>query len=193
MQYTQTKRGIPRPDLSVAHLILFILSQEGRATFRQISKHPQTRLLGSTRSENSFYTALARLKRRRLIARIGDKYELTPAGEYASLKAYVRKELVSSERAKNADAKKNVSWDGRWRIVFFDIPEQKRAVRDHLRLLLRRLGFEEFQRSIWVTPWKLPPFLVKFIADPQLRRYAKVVTTLDVDYDEDLRRRFRLL
>lgn len=194
MAEQERDNSIPRPDVSVAHIILFILSKEGRATFTQITKHPQVRLLGAVRSENSFYTALARLKRRRLVVRSGDYYELTPAGEYTALKAYIRKEMVDAEKTRLPEQKgKEKSWDGRWRVVFFDFPEQKRPLRDHLRVLLKRLGFQEFQRSIWITPKKLPQFLLKFIADPQMRRYAKVVTTLDVDYDDDLRKRFRLL
>lgn len=194
MAEQERNNSIPRPDVSVAHIILFILSKEGRATFTQITKHPQVRLLGAVRSENSFYTALARLKRRRLLARSGDSYELTPAGEYAALKAYIRKEVVDAEKVRATELKaKEKSWDGRWRVVFFDFPEQKRPLRDHFRVLLKRLGFQEFQRSMWITPKKVPPFLLKFVADPQLRRFVKIITTLDVDYDEDLRRHFRLL
>ena len=85
-------KAIPRPEISVAQIVLLILSQMGRATFDQLRAHPSTRLLGAMRSENSFYTALSRLKRRRMIARTTNHdYQLTSAWEYAALKAYVRK------------------------------------------------------------------------------------------------------
>lgn len=193
-------RVIPRPEISVAQIVLVILSQGGRMGFEQIIRHPLVRSLGAVRSENSFYTALARLKRRRLIARTSDRmYELTQSGEYASLKAYVRKEFTEGEKMKPSYAKASEGhsrvreWDGRWRIVLFDIPESKRPLRDYVRGVLKRQGFREFQRSMWIYPHKLPSFISKFLADPQMRRYTRVITSYDIDYDEDLRRLFRLV
>jgi hypothetical protein len=40
-------------------------------------------------------------------------------------------------------------WDGRWRIVAFDVPEKKRRGRDIFRQKLKELGFKEFQQSVW--------------------------------------------
>ena len=40
-------------------------------------------------------------------------------------------------------------WDGRWRIVAFDIPEKKRRARDIFRQKLKELDFKEFQQSVW--------------------------------------------
>lgn len=42
-------------------------------------------------------------------------------------------------------------WDGIWRIVLFDIPEEKRLVRDLLRRRLRSWGFYPWQQSVWIT------------------------------------------
>lgn len=44
------------------------------------------------------------------------------------------------------------SWDGKWRIVFFDIPESSRSARDQIRRLLKELGFRQLQLSVWVHP-----------------------------------------
>lgn len=40
-------------------------------------------------------------------------------------------------------------WDGKWRIVVFDIPEKKRSARDIFRRKLKELEFVEFQKSVW--------------------------------------------
>ena len=42
-------------------------------------------------------------------------------------------------------------WDGKWRIVIFDIPEKRRAARDLLRHNLKSWGFTPWQKSVWVT------------------------------------------
>lgn len=44
------------------------------------------------------------------------------------------------------------SWDGKWRLVIFDIPENKRAVRDRLRRSLAKLGLGILQASVWISP-----------------------------------------
>lgn len=43
-------------------------------------------------------------------------------------------------------------WDGRWRLVLFDVPETQRALRQRLRHQLRTFGFGYLQNSAWITP-----------------------------------------
>ncbi|MBI2009149.1 CRISPR-associated endonuclease Cas2 [Candidatus Saccharibacteria bacterium] len=44
------------------------------------------------------------------------------------------------------------SWDRKWRLVLFDIPESARLARDQIRRLLKELGFQQLQLSVWVHP-----------------------------------------
>ncbi|MDP2655573.1 MAG: hypothetical protein Q8P17_03510 [bacterium] len=46
-----------------------------------------------------------------------------------------------------------VRWDGKWRLVMFDVPERRKKVRDTLRMLLRSAGFVHFQDSAWIQPY----------------------------------------
>src|SRR3989344_4422884 len=46
-----------------------------------------------------------------------------------------------------------VFWDGKWRIVIFDIREKRRSTRSRLRLLLSSVGFLRLQDSVWVYPY----------------------------------------
>lgn len=43
-------------------------------------------------------------------------------------------------------------WDGRWRLVLFDVPESQYLLRDRLRRKLRSLAFGYLQRSVWISP-----------------------------------------
>jgi phenylacetic acid degradation operon negative regulatory protein len=43
-------------------------------------------------------------------------------------------------------------WDGRWRMVLFDLPEAKAAARVKLRRFLRDSGFGYLQNSAWISP-----------------------------------------
>jgi len=40
-------------------------------------------------------------------------------------------------------------WDGKWRVVIFDIPESRKTHRDVFRRKLINLGFERIQDSVW--------------------------------------------
>jgi len=43
-------------------------------------------------------------------------------------------------------------WDGRWRLVLFDVPTAQNTHRDRLRRYLRDKGFGYLQQSVWITP-----------------------------------------
>jgi len=54
-------------------------------------------------------------------------------------------------------------WDGKWRIIVFDIKEITRKDRDYLRQQLKWIGFEELQKSVWVFPYEIRDELREFI------------------------------
>lgn len=40
-------------------------------------------------------------------------------------------------------------WDGKWKLVIFDIPEKRRSARQFLRKKLVEWGFRKWQKSVW--------------------------------------------
>lgn len=171
--------------MSAGAIALHVLAQSGAADFRAIVSSRLAKAQGSHLNENSFYTALARMKRRKMIDKGGDGYELTKSGEWAALKAYVRHGMATAEPVPGA-------WDGKWRIVLFDFPESKRPLRDYTRNVLKAHGFREFQRSMWIWPYRLPAHLTKLFEDPTLAKHVRHITSSDINYDADLRKRFKL-
>lgn len=49
---------------------------------------------------------------------------------------------------------KKQKWDKKWRIVIFDIPEEKRTTRNLLAKTLKRLYFIPLQKSVYVYPFE---------------------------------------
>jgi CRISPR-associated endonuclease Cas2 len=49
---------------------------------------------------------------------------------------------------------KQGEWDGTWYMVMFDIKEDKKKKRDAFRYYLHKLNFYEYQKSVFVTPYK---------------------------------------
>ena len=45
------------------------------------------------------------------------------------------------------------SWDKLWRIISFDIPEEKKPARDSIREKLLKIGFYELQDSVFIHPF----------------------------------------
>jgi phenylacetic acid degradation operon negative regulatory protein len=44
------------------------------------------------------------------------------------------------------------TWDGRWTLVSFGIPEKIRKRRDELRTRLREMGFGQLAGGVWIAP-----------------------------------------
>lgn len=65
-------------------------------------------------------------------------------------------------------------WDGKWRIVLFDIAELNRKKRDMLRSKLKELGFGMFQESVYISPHNFTKDLVEFLIASQLSSFVYV-------------------
>jgi CRISPR-associated endonuclease Cas2 len=50
--------------------------------------------------------------------------------------------------------KKTKKWNGKWFMVFFDVPEIQRNKRDYLRGFLVKLGFYPYQKSVYLFPYE---------------------------------------
>lgn len=55
------------------------------------------------------------------------------------------------------------AWDGKWRIVIFDIEEKQKKIREVLRFKLVSLGFGKLQESVYATPLDVLMDLKEFI------------------------------
>lgn len=64
-------------------------------------------------------------------------------------------------------------WDGKWRLVIFDIEEKLRKVRNNLRRKLKELGFGMWQKSIYISPHPVMREMNEYLN--QRRLYPAVV------------------
>lgn len=60
--------------------------------------------------------------------------------------------------------RRGLKWDGRWRVVIFDINEKERRQRAVLRQYLKFLGFGQLQESVWLSPFPVEEELRRFLA-----------------------------
>lgn len=73
-----------------------------------------------------------------------------------------------------------VSWDGLWRLVFFDVPESSRSLRDSFRRDLRSRGFGLWQNSTWVSPYNHDFFEHPEVLSPSIRKHVELFKGLRV-------------
>jgi len=50
-------------------------------------------------------------------------------------------------------------WDKKWRVVIFDIFENRRKTRNHIRNGLRSIGFRKLQNSVWIYPYNCEEYI----------------------------------
>ena len=102
-----------------------------------------------------------------------------------------RTEIIRMEMEKLGIAKPE-KWDGKWRMVFFDVEELRRGKRDLFRRWLVRLGLRKMQKSVWVYPYPLEKE-IKFLREIlDVPHGVKLVTAEKIENDEDLRNWFDL-
>lgn len=95
----------------------------------------------------SVYAALKRMERNRLI-QIKEEADQTRI----TITENGKKRLLSFN-FREMQIQKPKKWDGRWRMVGFDIPEKRKAAREALRRKMKDLGFVTLQKSFFVYPF----------------------------------------
>src|SRR3990167_8974616 len=135
--------------------------------------------LGLTRSPKKYFLILKSIPKELRAMDKGNLYRVIKEFEEDRLVSYKEEKngkvtMVLTELGKKralsfqldeVSVKWPVRWDRKWRLVFFDIPEKKRAARDALRMKLKDLGFRELQKSVHISPYPCKDeidFLVEF-------------------------------
>ena len=86
--------------------------------------------------------------------------------------------------------KKPKKWDGKWRIVLFDIPEKDRNFRNILREHLRNLKFYKLQYSVFVSPNPFEKQILELVGIYSAQPYVRVITAEKIDNEEAIKNYF---
>jgi len=83
-------------------------------------------------------------------------------------------------------------WDRKWRIVVFDIPEEKKEAREFFRKKLKELEFYQFQESVFIFPFPCEKE-IKFLREIfEVPDEVKIILAQKVENEDDLREMFGL-
>lgn len=87
---------------------------------------------------------------------------------------------------------KPVKWDGKWRVVIFDIPVKLNSAREALRQKIKKLGFFQLQKSTWIFPYECEDEIL-FIAETyNVERHIEILTVERLFHEKQLRHKFKL-
>jgi len=90
------------------------------------------------------------------------------------------------------EIKKPPQWDKLWRLVIFDIPEDKNMGRKALGAKLKELGFYPMQKSVFIHPYECKNE-IDFITEMfELAPFVRFLRVKDVDIELDLKNKFHL-
>lgn len=85
-----------------------------------------------------------------------------------------------------------LKWDGKWRLVLFDIPETKKSARNTLSLTLRSLGLYKLQDSVWVHPYPLEKAIATLRHALDLSDHIRLIVADSIENDQQLKEHFHL-
>ncbi|MEK7134582.1 MAG: hypothetical protein AAB805_01525 [Patescibacteria group bacterium] len=83
-------------------------------------------------------------------------------------------------------------WDGKWRVVTFDVPEKKKTFRDIIRDHLKAIGFKRLQNSVFIFPYPCEPEILALVDVYGAESFVRVMTVSDIDNTEQLKKAFSL-
>ncbi|PIP17727.1 MAG: CRISPR-associated endonuclease Cas2 [Parcubacteria group bacterium CG23_combo_of_CG06-09_8_20_14_all_35_9] len=153
-----------------------------KVLYREFYKE-QIQFCKSKREKNRFYTTIRRLKKDKYFQIKKDgrklKYLLTPKGKTKVLKA-------------KGKLKREKKWDGKWRMVVFDIPEKKRKNRDIFRNGLQEFGFKMLQKSVWISPYPVLGEIEDLAKDYFVKFYINLLVVESIEGEEKLIRLFNI-
>jgi DNA-binding transcriptional regulator PaaX len=99
-------------------------------------------------------------------------------------KAYLARRMLAMKQSSR--------WDGKWRIVLFDVPDEQKSARDAFATGLKRAGFVRLQKSVFISPYP---------CEEELRAYAEYLGLLEnvdialverITREEDFKEQFGL-
>ncbi len=146
------------------------------------------RLLGGLPAEIPMYRVRQELKRMR------DRGWITEAKEsgkkFYRLTKKGRLEFLYKKLKGAHSSTTGKPWDGKWRLIMFDIPETGRRERDAIRGTLKSIGFYLIQKSVYIYPHAIPDDAISYLKESGLWSYIRFAQIERMENDADAKKYF---
>lgn len=182
----ENKKAVRKTKLQEA--ILMTLASGGRLGASMLVPEVLNSLLNldipsSSRKAEVIRSTASRLKGKGLVTFESGHYCLTKSGE----------EILNQWQMADYRIPRPKRWDKKWRVIIFDIPEKRRAVRREVRGILIEAGFQRLQDSVWVYPYDCEDVIGLMKVNLGIGKYLLYMIVDRIENDKHLRIEFDLL
>src|SRR3989344_3480409 len=154
--------------------ILKILGQKTAISLPELTKQIKAEEC-SQKPEYAITRSIKGLKDTGLIEQV-----TSPQNEYARLTKLGRKKIHSLKLGSDTTLI-NTAWDGFWRIILLDLPENRKSERESLRYLLKKAGFVCLKNSAWISPFPFEHLFTNIKKDLRLTTEMMIIVTEHID------------
>jgi len=95
-----------------------------------------------------------------------------------------------SRSAKRYKKLPQMKWDGKWRLVIFDIPQELHKMRNAFRRTLKAQGFYMLQKSVFIFPYPCEKDLETTCRELNIDGYVDILTAETAGFQEKEIRKF---
>jgi len=153
----------------------------------KVTKYLSDKIKDKRKKNKRFCNTFYYLKRNDLI-----NFENHNGQVYISLTKEGRKK-AGKYQIDDLEIKKPKEWDGKWRILIFDIKNKDRLKREALRGKIKELGLYQLQKSVWTYPFEFSQeinLLRSFFG--LTKKEMQVIIASHIENDRELKNHFRL-
>ena len=178
----ETKRA------NVQQLVLDTIAVSGMVTAAVVAPNVigamgRLGILPSPRSDEVIRRAQNTLIKKGFLKWEGGKLRITEKGKREHDMYLLKTEGVPKPRR----------WDGKWRIIIFDIPHSRASIRTPLRRTLIMVGFYCLQRSVWVYPYDCEEAIALIKSELRIGNDILYIIADAIENDKHLKTHFDLL
>lgn len=179
--------------VTIAKIILSVLAVGGVLTIVAIAPNSlqMLKMFGVDKKRyksQSVYRTLKRMEKQNVIKIIKETGNRTTI----SITRDGKKKLAEYN-IDDMEIKKPKIWDGKWRIISFDIPEKQKMARDALRIKLQDFNFYHLQKSLFACPFPCRDE-IDFVSEIfKIRKHITYFETSTITNELVLKKHFNLL
>jgi len=149
-----------RKNVAFRNLLLRSLAVTGAITIAAVAPKMTRLLKKMDRPSANRQRLYGRISQ--AISRLEESGLITTTGKYRERRIVLTekgKKILVDLEFKEYPIAEPAFWDGKWRVLVFDMSEKRRRTRDQLRRFLQGAGFVRLQDSVWVHPYPCDEFV----------------------------------
>lgn len=168
---------------SIQKAILKTLSKKGVTAVEHIKKNVEEAILGQSKADNKTEYAISRSIKNLLTDGLVEAFS-------SEHKQYLRLTKEGKQKLNNIaleceSSLVSTEWDGYWRIILLDIPEERKNEREALRYLLKKAGFVCLKNSVWISMYPFEHLFTNIKKDLNLSTELIIIVTDKIDEETE--------